>query len=245
VPHVPNVPDKAFCLLASEALRRYRIRFVAWELPLMQDFVPGMLCVRYFSYAIVLREPLARIASWIRFDRFLDNHQMKPRELPHLLNQQLNSSAASASTPARWKLKKNEIANFDNVYIRSLLGRTGTYSKRWKDFGQVSPAALDSAKRMLMHFRLVLVLEDLSEPHSISLLQQFGLKAPASGVVSRNVNLNVDRAQRNTYHPLSPAAVEMLRTLNQPDMKLYSAARALAKVRAGATMPARHRARNI
>ena len=172
----------------------------------------------------MLRDPVRRIASWLRFSKAKGYLRWGAAELPFLLG---NGSHL---------LSDVQTANLDNMHVRCLTGMTHAdgvikdgkgETRTTIRFGEVGERLLSWARSVLTHFEVVLVLEELSQPWSIAQLQHV-----LGGVLPSEVlHLNPTSAESDPYAPLGKAEVSALRELNRYDAALYAEARETSRKR--------------
>jgi hypothetical protein len=219
----------AFCLLAHEALRAEGTDLISWELPLQPFDARAMLCPRFFRYVLVLREPITRIASWLRFSNYerRNNISINARisELRRQETPRMFGTVSEVSVAHRMGDFRHQISQFDNLFVRSLIGATGHDAALWVDWRQVGRDHLERA-RFLARFLEVLILEDFSEPSSVASLSSiFG----AAVQHDPHVNARPQAPGMDPLAPLNATVVKLLRELNQPDIALYTELRKRSK----------------
>ena len=215
-----------FCSLAHRTLLLENVNFLAWELPGISPPFEAqlMLCPRLFRYGIVLREPLARIASSVRYTRevlkritpwpveSLESLRVENRTIPWTANLAWRQNGAARN----YTLSKVEVADLDNVYVRALTGTTR--GPHWVPLGQLGEGMLERAKHVLESFELVVTLEDLASPKTLQDMHEvFHFE---EHVTPPHANAQTHDAQ-DSLAPLTPPAVEHLRRLNTLDLALY------------------------
>lgn len=224
------------CSHGQRYVERAGRTFVAWESPMPSlPLASAVLRCPGFSYGTVLRDPLHRVASWLREAMWVTGVQAdgeRVRREVELLACSRTSGAPPTINltlvPPLWQ------DMLDNGYTRALTALTSDVQCRRLmrcpavatrlPFGGVRLEHRRSALRLLAdHFDIVSPLENLS----MAAFAAWGWSLPdvprANAINTTRKNITADLTADPTY-PLSAAAVGCLHELNSHDAALYAVA---------------------
>lgn len=160
---------------------------------------PPEICVDRFVYVTVLRDPITRVQSSVRFHR---------QQSPQLALQWATHHSFSSEAPI-----SNGSPSVDNFYVRTLAGRAA-YTR---PLGHLTDADLTAARRMLAQFEVVMILEHLDRD-VVQLPALLGWR-----------NLHMPHSKRNKRHvDWTNDQLAVLTALNRLDLDLYAFADARA-----------------
>ena len=180
-------------------MKKYRLSFSAIE----RWIYPQEICTDKFLYMTCLRHPVSRIKSSVKF------HAKQTEEMVvNWATKHTFQPAAPVSTGS---------PSVDNFYIRSFAG-ISTYMKKQ---GEITTEDLDTAKSILSHFEVVLILEHFDRD-LIQLQKILGWRTTALGKAKSTASRKVS---------FTPAQETILTIVNALDIQLYTHAdRVAAKI---------------
>jgi len=167
---IPVFPSRALandsfcpscCARAAAIARERHLGLAVWESPVGMKWLPptALKCSEFFSYGILMRSPLARIASWM--------HELLRARKLEFLPAAMASACASGSVAAFLStLSPSAVAMLDNGLIRTLLGLSTQRDVRptayYLGAGEVADSHRRRAAEMLTRFDIVIDLASLS-----------------------------------------------------------------------------------
>jgi hypothetical protein len=150
------------CEARAAYLRANCLHFFAAE-----RWLDPIMCPHRFLYITVLRDPIKRIESNCRFERIQPEDAIRwltETSCIHKCPREHEDTRVFVGTPS-----------VDNFYVRSLAGPEVFH----RSFGQVQRSDLEEAKRRLLLFEAVLILEEF-EAGLVQLEQLLGWERPKS-----------------------------------------------------------------
>ena len=152
------------CESAASTVRLFKLALVAWEAPIGQRWLPpaALQCHRHFSYGIVLRSPLERIASWLHETLRIRKLDFSPQDLASTCSNGTMHQFLATLSPA-------DISMLDNSMTRALTGlnphppaQGGPPARYFLGPAQVRSAHAHLASRALRQFDVVVDIASLN-----------------------------------------------------------------------------------